>query len=66
MTEIGFKPNEPMLLCFDNQAAQEIANNMVQYDQNKHVEVDLHFMKEKLDIQLANLAYMGTEQQHML
>ncbi|BBH03130.1 transposable element gene, partial [Prunus dulcis] len=36
------------LYC-DNQYAFEIANNPVQHDRTKHVEVDWHFIKEKLE-----------------
>ncbi|KAJ8899188.1 hypothetical protein K2173_012364 [Erythroxylum novogranatense] len=35
-------------LC-DNKVAIQIADNHVQHDQTKHVEVDRHFIKEKLD-----------------
>ena len=32
-----------------NKAAISIAHNPVQHDQTKHVEVDGHFIKEKID-----------------
>ena len=37
-----------MLYC-DNKAAIDIANNPVHHDRTKHVEIDRHFIKEKLD-----------------
>ena len=33
----------------DNKATISISENPVQYDRTKHVEVDRHFIKEKLE-----------------
>ena len=33
----------------DNKAAIAITHNLVHHDQTKHVEVDRHFIKEKID-----------------
>ena len=33
----------------DNKAAIAIANNLVQHDRTKHLKVDRHFIKQKLD-----------------
>ena len=38
-----------MNLKCDNKVAIEIAQNLVQHDRTKHVEIDRHFIKEKLD-----------------
>ena len=52
-----------MSLYCDNQAIKENANNMVQHDRTKHVEVDRHFIKEKLDIRLIDIPYVLSEEQ---
>jgi len=39
----------PMGLVCDNKSAISIAHNLVQHDRTKHVEIDRHFIKEKLD-----------------
>ncbi|KAL0560759.1 hypothetical protein IC582_001172 [Cucumis melo] len=39
----------PLKLFCDNKAAISIAKNPVQHDRIKHVEIDRHFIKEKLD-----------------
>ena len=38
-----------MKLYCDNKSAIDITHNLVQHDRTKHVEVDKHFIKEKLD-----------------
>ncbi|KAM2732340.1 hypothetical protein EV2_035909 [Malus domestica] len=44
-------------------AAQEIANNPIQHDRTKHVEVDRHFIKEKLIDKLVEIPYVRSEDQ---
>ncbi|KAA0039229.1 putative polyprotein [Cucumis melo var. makuwa] len=39
----------PLKLFCDNKTAISIANNPVQHDRTKHVEIDRHFIKERLD-----------------
>ena len=49
LKDLGMDYAKPMKLYYDNKAAIEIAQNPVQHDCTKHVEVDRHFVKEKLD-----------------
>ena len=39
----------PMKVFCDNQSTISIAKNLVHHDRTKHVEIDRHFIKEKLD-----------------
>jgi hypothetical protein len=52
-----------MLLYCDNQVAQEKANNLVQHDQTKHIEVDRHFIKEKLLLKLVDIPFVASSEQ---
>ncbi|KAH9696165.1 retrovirus-related pol polyprotein from transposon RE1 [Citrus sinensis] len=49
LKDLGIDYAKPMNLKCDNKAAIEIAQNPVQHDRTKHVEVNRHFIKEKLD-----------------
>jgi ATP sulfurylase len=51
-----------MLYC-DNKAAIDIANNPIQHDRTKHVEIDRHFIKEKLDRGVICLPYVTSASQ---
>ena len=46
-----------MKLYCDNKIAIEIAHNLIQYDHTKHMEIDRHFIKEKLDSGLICIPY---------
>ncbi|RVW51331.1 Copia protein [Vitis vinifera] len=54
---------KPMKLYCDNNATINIAHNLVQYDRTKQVEVDHHFIKEKLEARLICMPYVPTEEQ---
>ena len=53
----------PMKLYCDNKATINIAHNMVQHDTTKHVQVDQHFIKEKLDNKLICMPYIPSIEQ---
>ena len=38
-----------MTIYCDNEAAIAISHNLVHHNRTKHVEVDLHFIKEKIE-----------------
>jgi hypothetical protein len=47
----------------DNMPAINIANNPVQHDRTKHVEIDRFFIKEKIDAGIISLAHVSSGQQ---
>ncbi|KAM2959955.1 hypothetical protein FF1_029709 [Malus domestica] len=60
---LGFKPKETMRLYCDNKSARDIADNPVQHDRTKHVEVDRHFIKEKLERKIVSIPFVSSDKQ---
>jgi len=50
-----------MKLHCDNKYAISITHNPVQHDKTKHIEVDIHFIKEKLDNGLIYTPYVSSQ-----
>ena len=63
LKDLGIDNANPMKLYCDNKAAIEIAQNPVQHDRTKHVEVDRHFIKEKLDQKIIQFPFVKSESQ---
>ena len=52
------------LYC-DNKSAISIAHNLVQHDQTKYIEVDRHFIKDKLNIGLICTPFVSSSDQRV-
>ena len=63
MSEIGYYLSIEMNLYCDNQAAIQIAQNLIQHDRTKHVEIDRHFIKEKLEVKIVKFPFVKSEDQ---
>ena len=48
LSDLGIDQTDSIRLYCDYKAAINIAHNPVQHDKTKHVEIDCHFIKEKL------------------
>ncbi|KAM1500063.1 hypothetical protein ACFX10_022669 [Malus domestica] len=63
LRELGFNSTKPSNLYCDNKAAISITHNPVQHDCTKHVEMDRHFIKERLVDGTINLPYVKSDDQ---
>ncbi|KAL5546306.1 hypothetical protein UlMin_005993, partial [Ulmus minor] len=63
LRDLGVNSKDTMNLYCDNTSAIEIAHNPVQHDRTKHVEVDRHFIKEKLEAGIIVFPFVKSENQ---
>jgi uncharacterized protein (DUF2164 family) len=63
LQELRWLKDEPIMLYCDNKAVINIANNPVQHDRTKHVEIDRHFIKNKLDEGIVCMPFVGIKKQ---
>jgi hypothetical protein len=63
LTELGFEQTNEMKLFCDNKAAIDISHNPVQHDRTKHIEVDRHFIREKIDSKIIEIPFVRSGEQ---
>ena len=61
--DLGLRHLEPMMLHCDNKAAIAIANNPVQHDRTKHVEVHRNFIKDHLNQGTISFSFVSSQTQ---
>ena len=60
LNELGISTEKLIKMLYDNQAAISIAKNLVHHDRTKHIEIDRHFILEKIEKAIVQLVYTPT------
>ena len=63
ISKIGYPLETKMKLYCDNRATIQIAQNPVQYDRTKYMEVDRNFIKEKLEAKIIKFSFIKSKDQ---
>ena len=50
LLEVGIETSVPTKLLCDNQASMHITSNHVFHERTKHIEIDCHFVHEKIQL----------------
>ena len=58
LNDLEIEYTDPINLYCANNAAIQIAHNPVQHDRIKHIEIDRHFIKEKLDQKIISFPFV--------
>ena len=61
--ELRFGEDEQMKLIYENQAALHISSNLVFYERTKYIEVDCHFIREKIALGCLIISFVNSNDQ---
>ena len=61
--ELKITTKGPMKLNCNNKGTINISNNPIQHDQAKHIEIDRHFIKEKLENKTVCMPFVSSKDQ---
>lgn len=65
-SEIGIDCKEPAIMWCDNSGARQLASNPVFHSRTKHIEVDVHFMRDKVLNKEVEVRYIPIEEHDIL
>ena len=63
LEELQTTMSQPVKLFCDNKATIDLSHNLVHHDRTKHIEVDQHFIKEKIEEGTLCMPYVPTSEQ---
>ena len=63
LKDMGINVDQPMKMYCDNNSARHIALNPVFHERTKHIEVDCHFIREKVQAKEIETPFVRSEDQ---
>ena len=63
LQDLSYPSGQPIQLFYDNKETYGIAHNPIQHDRTKHVELDIFFIKENLDLKNVELPKIKSKDQ---
>ena len=62
LTELGLFSNKPIVIRADNQSCISLARNPEFHTRTKHIDIQYHFIREKVENETIHLEYCSTKQ----
>ena len=63
LSEIGIHNHEPAIIWCDNVGAKQLAANPVFHSRTKHIEIDIHYIRDKVQSKEIEVRYIPSEEQ---
>lgn len=63
LSDLGFDHSQPTLFYYDNKATLYIPENPTFHERTKHIEIDCHLIREKIQAGVIHTKYVWPQQQ---